>query len=246
MSDIELKHWTGKQLIYFSEYIHSPTRYGWSLLALHNTIWGMKMFDMLKLKWSHLLDEDLKPKQWMEYEKNDSVRPIESSTIILRSLRRIIDMDIDIKLDEPIYVNHKGKLLNTSTLNREFNSLVEEFKKVVTDKTGLPWNLKPIKTNTFQIAWALDMLEEFDCHKSIFGIVSRHMKHNSIADTVKLLGVEPREEDEVFLLFNNHSFREALDFQNMDSEKIKEVFYNIPRHGIGLHEEGPHISGLPI
>ncbi len=245
MSEVKLKHWTGKQLIYFSEFIWSPDNYGWSLLALHSTSWGMKMFDMLKLKWKDILNEDMSLKEWMDYPKNKKSRPILTNTAITRSINKVIDLGGTIKLDEPIYVNHKDKPLSTSTLNREFNNLVKGFKREIDRTTNRTWNLKPIKSNTFEIAWALDQLNEFDFDSRMFGIVSRHMGHNSIADTIKLLEVEPREDDELFFVFNGHSFRKPLDFKEMEHDEIAEKFYSIPPSGTELWGQ-EHTGGYPL
>lgn len=245
MSEIKLKHWTGKQLIYFGEFIWSEKNWGWAMLIIHSTIWGMKMHDMLKLRWRVLLNEDYTLRKNLDYSKLKETRGIDNNELIQSSIRRVLDLGVSINLDKPIYVNSKGRPLTTSTLNRELNGFVKEFRNKIDKSTRLTWNLKSIKTNTFQIAWALDVLNMYDFQQRAFGAVSRYMNHKCIADTIELLEVEPMDDDEIWLNFNDHSYRKALDFEKMDSKEISNEFYSIPLSGRSQWED-EHVADHPI
>jgi hypothetical protein len=131
-------------------------------------------------------------------EKKEDKQVIELSSFIQRYTREVYQNNFNNHsrdADSPIYINVKtGKVLTTSSLNRELNKLYEQYKLEIYSLTYLEIRFRELKTNTFEIAWGRDMVKKYNYTKKIFIAVSKYMGHRTVNDTVKLFEIEPKEE----------------------------------------------------
>ncbi|MBF4518720.1 hypothetical protein IRZ71_20380 [Flavobacterium sp. ANB] len=195
MSDNQ-KHWSSKMLVLFGTWLWKHEEYGHALLCIHGAQWGLKIGTLLSITWDdvvHYEDGMAKHELWL-YKKDESVqRPI---NVEMNQLFEKAYAQLPIEnFEDSVYMNYKtGKPLTSSTLNRELQRLSERFLAEIKEKTSFDFNFKPLKTNAFEIAWALDMVKKYHYSKQVFSALSSHMGHRTIGDTIKLLEVEPTDK----------------------------------------------------
>jgi len=219
---IELKHWTSELLTLFGVWLWDKKEYGHALLCIHGPQWGYKVSHQLKITWYDVLNsEDYEVLYELMYpDKFVMHRPIdEMAREYIEKAYQVVKFE---NWEDSIYVNAKtGKPLTTSSLNRELQRFAKQFLKELEEKSGQEIHLKPIKSNAFQIAWALKTLERYHYSKRCFVEISKFMGHRTLKDTTKLLGVEPFDS----ILYDFHGVfvegdmtKETLD----DKQKLEK------------------------
>ena len=197
MSDNQ-KHWSSKALVLLGMWLWKQEEFGHALLCMHAPQWGLKIGTQLSICWDdvvHYEEGNCKPELWL-YRKEESIlRPININMInMIESAYAKLPI---VNFEDSLYMNYKtGKPLSSSTLNRELQRFGEKFLAEIKEKTGFELNYKPLKTNAFEIAWALDMVKKYHNSKQVFSALSTHMGHRTIKDTIKLLEVEPTDKIE--------------------------------------------------
>ena len=200
--------WSTKDVVMFGMWLVNKGDYGYGLLCIHGACLGIKVGSLLKLTWYDFINdngerfphhEDNFPSRdvlIIKNERKDEERVVELSSFIQRYTRQVYANEFNmIAINAHIYINIKtGKVLTTSSLNRELNKLYEQFRLEVYSKTYLDLKFREIRTNTFEIAWGRDMITKYNCTKKVFIAVSKYMGHRSVNDTIKLLELEPNEE----------------------------------------------------
>lgn len=188
------KHWSSKALVLFGMWLWEQGEYGHALLCIHAPQWGLKIGTQLKITWHDVVaTDDGGESRGIFYVDGASsdiyINPYISDTLVEAYAKLPIKYT-----DDSIYMNYKtGKPLTTSTLNRELQRLSEKFIAFIEADTDIKLNFKPLKSNAFEIAWALDMLKKYHHSRQVFSAVSNHMGHRTIKDTIQLLEVEPNE-----------------------------------------------------
>lgn len=194
MSDNQ-KHWSSKMIVLFGTWLWKHGEYGHALLCIHGAQWGLKIGTLLSITWDDVISDDegfCKYELWLHRKDESILRPI--SLDLNQNIQKAYAKLPIVNFEDSLYMNYKtGKPLTSSTLNRELQRFSEKFLAEIKEKTVFNFNFKPLKTNAFEIAWALDMVKKYHYSKQVFTALSSHMGHKSIKDTIKLLEVEPTE-----------------------------------------------------
>ncbi|MEL4456944.1 hypothetical protein [Lutimonas vermicola] len=189
------KHWTTELLTLFGMWLWEEEEYGHALLCIHGPQWGYKIGQQLKLSWEDVFNDDWGEfKHELELEDNSEiVRPITGKA--LEYLEKAFKMLKERNEGDSIYLNYRtGKPLTTSTLNRELKKHSDQFLYELTEKLGYEIKLKPLKSNAFQIAWVLKMLDRYRYSKKCMIEMSKFMGHRTLKDTIELIEIEPMEK----------------------------------------------------
>lgn len=188
-------HWNSKALILLGMWLWEQGEYGHALLCMHGPHFGIKIGTQLKIRWYDVFntdDTDYTLDSFYIPGKDEAIREINywvSDNII--TAYRTLPIEY---IDDSMYMNYKtGKPLTSSTLNRELQRFSEKFLDDIKVKTGIKLNFKPLKTNAFEIAWALDMVKKYNYSKLVFSAVSKTMGHRTVKDTIELLEVAPTD-----------------------------------------------------
>lgn len=230
-----LKHWNSKALILLGTWLWEKGEYGHALLCMHAPHWGFKIGTQLSVCWDDVISQEDR-KCYAELnlpDKNLYGRPI-NIYLVPNIEKAFHELDI-VSMDDSIYMNYKtGKPLTSSTLNRELLRFSEKFLKEIKETTGIDFGFKPLKTNAFEIAWALDMVNKYHRTQAVFKLVSTAMGHRTVKDTIELLEVEP-------IAIAEPEYNLIKGIQGMDSTEIlkdkKELFNYIFRTIIHENEE---------
>jgi hypothetical protein len=234
----QLKHWNSKALILLGTWLWENDEYGHALLCMHAPHWGFKIGTQLKVSWDDVIssDDNLCYLELNLPDKNIHPRPI--NIYLKQSIETAFNELLIDSMEDSLYMNYKtGKPLTSSTLNRELQKFSEKFLKEMKDKTGIDLNFKPLKTNAFEIAWALDMVNKYNRTPAVFKLVSSFMGHRTVKDTIDLLEVEPIiiTSPEFNLIKGIHGMNDTEILRN-DEELFTYVFRDI------VHEGAEYIS----
>ena len=242
--------WSTENLVMFGMWLVEKGEYGYGLLCIHGSCLGIKIGSLLKLTLYDFIDDNgerfpnendnfpSKNELIITNEKKDAKRIIELSSFIQRYTRQVYANQFDYytcDVDAHIYINVKtGKLLSTSSLNRELNKLYEQFKLEVYSLTFLDLKFRELKTNTFEIAWGRDMVQKYNCTKKVFIAVSKYMGHRTVNDTIKLFELQSNENIKIsYDMFNPINLNELGDLFN---SKFKLGLYLL-NNNLGLATE---------
>ena len=214
------KHWNSTALVLLGRWLWEQGEYGHGLLCMHAPFWGLKIGTQLKVSWDDVMDTEdgLCRGEVIIADKDIASRPL-SVYLIDTILEAYAKLPVS-NTDDTMYMNYKtGKPLTSSTLNRELQRLSEKFLEYIKAETNLELNYKPLKTNAFEIAWALDMVAKYHYSKQVFSAVSDHMGHRTIKDTIQLLEVEPNET----IIFDFDNVKGISKVMNSEIFKSKEA-----------------------
>lgn len=227
-------HWNSKALILLGMWLWEQGEYGHALLCMHGPHWGIKIGTQLKISWHDVINSDddgFTNKYFYIPGKDEAIREI-CDSICDNILTAYHTLPID-HVDNSMYMNYKtGNPLTSSTLNRELQKFSENFLEDIKVKTGIALKFKPLKTNAFEIAWALDMVYKYSYSKQVFSAVSKTMGHRTLKDTIELLEVSPIENIEISydLIKNIPSMIGSGIFD--DEEKLKKFVSREVRYGL--------------
>ena len=237
--------WSTEYLVLFGKWLtEKKNEHGYGLLCIHASCLGLKVSNMLDLTWSDFIEEyqyETKNELVIKNLKNNSRQILPLSAFIQRYTEWAYKNDYWDKnrtLDSKIYVNLKtGKVLTTSTLNRELNRYYDMFKTEILDRTDTSLCLEPLKTSTFQTCWGRDMVKKYNYSKKTFILVSKYMGHRTVNDTIKILKREPNDDIKIcYDLFNPTIENEAQLTDFLDNDK-KILSYLLSNNIVTLTEE---------
>lgn len=224
------KHWNTTALVLLGQWLWEQGEYGHGLLCMHAPQWAFKIGTQLKVCWADVVNEEGECYVELNLPK-EHARQI--SYKIKESIEHAYHMLPVVNAEDSLYMNYStGKPLTSSTLNRELQRLSQKFLDYIKAKTEIELNYKPLKTNAFEIAWALDMVKKYHYSKQVFSAVSDHMGHRTIKDTIQLLEVEPNEN----IVFDFDNVKAIPDFMDTtifeDENELKEfVFTEVVHDG---------------
>lgn len=223
------KHWDSKTLVIFGMWLWENGEYGHALLCMHAPQWAVKIGVILKFRWSSFIPE-LKHSTENKLEQKGHDRGRLNPLVIESLLQAYKTLKIN-DMNDLIYLNYKtGKPLTSSTLNRELQRLSEKFILDIKEKTGVELDFKPIKTNAFEIAWALDMVKKYNYSKQVFIAVSSYMGHRTVKDTIELLERHPIENID-FEFDNIKGIPSLMDTQIFNHpDQLKELLTKDYKH----------------
>ena len=205
--------WTTELLNLFGLWLIDRGEIGYGLLSIHGSTLGIKIGDMLDIRWGDFIGDDGECTDLLTFE----TKKVNKNSFDYRELSeyvREITSEVFSTLptkDTPynyVYTKKNSEQnLSTSTLNRELQGfqkicIVEIFQLV-----GQRLELKPLKTNAFEIAWARDLVLSYKLSKKAFIEVSKFMGHRTVKETVSLLELEPN--DDIQFVFNYYNPSEA-------------------------------------
>lgn len=222
--------WTSENLVMFGMWLVDKGEHGYGLLCVHGSCIGLKIGTLLKLKWEDFIYEiNEQSKYTLEIfdEKKSKNQSYPLSDFIMRYTEWAYKNNFNDEsrtIESLIYINCKtGKLLTTSSLNRELNKFYQEFRQEVYSKIYLDLKLRELKTNSFEIAWARDFVTKYNCTKKAFIIVSKYMGHRTVNDTINLLEIEPNDSISISFDLFNPTVKTELEIQELftNTEKFK-------------------------
>jgi hypothetical protein len=236
--DTQPKNWTSKALVFFGMWLWKEKEYGHALLCMQAPQWGLKIGTQLNITWDDVINTEnglCKPELWIK----DKETPHRKINQFIGQLLEMAYYELPIKnIEDSIYMNYRtGKPLTSSTLNRELQAHAKQFEYEIEKQTGFKLNYKPLKTNAFEIAWAMDMVKKYNYTKQVFIAVSNFMGHRTLKDTIQLLELEPIEKIE-FDFDNVSDIREFVDFStfNFKEDLKKYLSYQGYIDGFGYYQ----------
>lgn len=215
------KHWSSELIIIFGMWLWERKFYGHGLLCIHGPIWGYKIGRQLKLSWDDFsyVSGKIMPILELPYE-GEHKRAV--SGVVMKYLELAKELHKG-SITDRIYVNSKtGKPLTTSTLNRELQTLSAQFIGEHIRKHGVSLKLKPLKSNAFEIAWALKNVERYNYSKKSFIEVSKFMGHRTLKDTIRLLEAEPN--DNIYFDFSGSSYITKIDSSILNDDTMLKYY----------------------
>ena len=229
----EPKNWNSKALYLLGMWLWKQKEYGHALLCFHGSQWGLKIGTLLSITWEDVINmEDGTCKHELWLPKNEVTLRSLGYYSIRKNIETAYSMLPIKNIEDSIYMNYKtGKPLTSSTLNRELQRFSQKFTEEMKEKTGLTLNFKPLKTNAFEIAWALDIVKSYNYSKQVFIALSYFMGHRTVKDTIELLGVEPIEKIEFCF-----DYLEGMpDLGDFDKINLKEDLYKYVQSNFLFH-----------
>jgi len=198
--EIKKQVWTSDILILMGAWLWGKKEYGHALLCFHGSSLGMKVGAQLGITWEDYIDGYKQMRYVLTYD--DGKVSKRQLGIYFQDITLEAFKELKIKDRKSfVYTNaNTGKVLSTSTLNRELVKFSEEFLKYVFEHTTYYLPMRELKSNAFEIAWGVDMVKKYMLTKKVFMAVSKHMGHRTMHDTYELLGLMPN--DEIVLQFN--------------------------------------------
>jgi hypothetical protein len=226
--------WSTENLVMFGMWLVNKGDHGYGLLCIHGSCLGLKIGTLLKLTWEDFIEFNGQVKGNLEIydEKKSKGQTINLSNFVMRYTEWAYANDFHDEnrtIESPIYINCKtGKLLTTSSLNRELNKLYQEFRLEVYSQTYLDIKLRELKTNSFEIAWARDMVVKYNCTKKVFITISKYMGHRTVNDTIKLLEIEPNDDIKISFDLFDPSLKTEKEMNEifLDKEKFKDYLFS--------------------
>ena len=212
MKNKKIKHWTTKSLVLYGKYLCDNNEYGYGLLCMQGAYWGLKISTQLGLKWKDFINSDGTSKKMLEIRGDALKRPIYTT---LQKLNLIVYREHGCPpLNEYVYVLKRSKkVIDTSNLNKDLQRHAKRFEEFLYGNYKIKIDWVPIKSNAFQIAWALDMVKVNSYSKASFKIVGKILGQPTISKTAQLLGVSPK--DDVIIRFDLLDFEIKNDFEKV-------------------------------
>ena len=186
------KNWNTKDILKFANWLWEEKQYGFSLLAIHGVFLGLKTGTQLGLKWEDFIDEKGNPKLQLDLKGKEQNREISP---LCAELNFNLFNELKPKKDDFIYVNFKTKkIIEATNLSKNLQRYAEAY---LIENSIKIYDYCPIKGNSFQIAWARDILEFNNYSKRAFTDLTEFLGKKSIKELIEFVGVSPKEESTI-------------------------------------------------
>ena len=187
-----LKNWNTKDILKFANWLWEEKQYGFSLLAIHGVILGLKTGTQLGLKWGDFIDEKGKPKLQLDLKGKEQNREISP---LCAQLNYALYNELKPKKEDYIYINFKTKkIIEGTNLSKNLQRYAEAY---LIDNNLNVYDYYPIKGNSFQVAWALDIIKYNNYSKKAFADLTEFLGKKSIKELIEFVGVSPIEESTI-------------------------------------------------
>lgn len=219
--------WDANGLIFLGYWALRKKQFGHGLLILHATALGCKVGSLLHLKWKDFKVEEYEEQKaegiFIELNNKEKIKiNYELMWGCNGVFERVKKYYPEITREDYIYTNSAtGKVLTTSTLKRELQTLYKKTKEEIKELIGAILLYRDIETNVFEIAWARKVVEHYRYLKPAFITVSKRMGHRTLKDTMSLLECEYVEDidldirfyDKSHIVWSQHYFDEELELK---------------------------------
>lgn len=211
--------WDVENFHLFGAWLISKNIIGHGLLCIIGPAFGFKIGELLTLTWNHLIDYRGSPYGETYVPGNERKR---------RRINNFVSHYISIGYDKWRGIREynpselvftytvSGLPLSTSNLNKELKRYFEQFKSEMEEKYSQIADFRQPKTSSFEIAWARNLVKQYNYTKKSFSTVSKELGHPSVQYTVKLLEIEPND------IININ----CADY-NPDLQMIEEIDYKL-------------------
>ena len=206
--------WDTKGLTFLGYWALKKHQFGHGLLIFHATAFGAKVGNLIHIKWDVFKKEITKDYVFFDYNDIEiETSNGEKLTFGFHLIKQyefvfnaIIKQNPNFSYDDFIYTNSKtGKVLTTSTLKRELQTLYKKTKVEIKDLTGYELVYREIETNAFEIAWGREIVNYYRFAKQAFIKVSKRMGHRTLKDTIALLEFDIMEDIDLKINFYDTS-----------------------------------------
>lgn len=151
--------------------------------------------DLLSLKWNDVLEEDMsfKRKTWVTEEKTDKTREVRLNSTCIEALTAYKDSLRSIDMDEYIFPSRKVNKDGEKKLD------VKALHKIIKD-TCKELNIKGnFGTHTLRKTGAYHIYtDNIATNPAILAYVQKILNHSSQATTLRYIGIEAEEIDDIF------------------------------------------------
>jgi hypothetical protein len=220
--------WDTRGLVFLGYWALRKHQYGHGLLIFHATAFGVKVGNILHLKWGIFKKETVG--EYVEfYRKEIEIVAGNGERLVLDGFiikqceivfNRIKKDNPDLSDDDFIYTNSStGKVLTTSTLRRELQALHKKMRDEIFDLIKCQILYREIETNAFELAWAREIVHYYRYTKQAFIKVSKRLGHRTLKDTIELLEMDVM--DDVELKFDFYSATEYPRLASILDEAIE-------------------------
>jgi hypothetical protein len=222
--------WDTKGLTFLGFWALKKHQYGHGLLIFHATAFGAKVGNLLHIKWDVFKKEVTKDYVFFDYEDIEiETSNGEKLTFGFHLIKQcefvfnhIIKQNPNFSYDDFMYTNSKtGKVITTSTLKRELQTLYKKTKEEIIELTGYELIYREIETNAFEIAWGREVVNYYRFAKQAFIKVSKRMGHRTLKDTIALLEFDIMEDIDLKL-----DFYSSTTFNPLGSLLEKELDFD--------------------
>ena len=214
-NDSPVDLWDTNGLTFLAYWALRKRQYGHSLLIFHATAFGAKPGNLLHLRWNIFKKELVDG--YVTFDKNEFETEAGNGEKLLFELdlithcefvfNVIIRQNPKYSFDDYMYTNSKtGKVLTTSTLRRELQTLYKKTKEDIKELYGCELLYREMETNAFEIAWAREIVRYYRFTKQAFIKVSKRMGHRTLNDTIALLGFDMMEDIDLKIKFYDANF----------------------------------------
>jgi hypothetical protein len=181
---IENRNWTSQEILKFAEWLWENDQRSYSILAMHGVCWGIKIGNLLEMKWSDII-ENGRSKTELTFDKE-----VIKVSLFCQKLNETLYKELRPEINSKIHINKTGKVIDTSNLSKNLQRLSEKYSKDCgVDLIGL----NPLIGSSFQIAWLIDMLEFNHFSKNAFSDLAKHVKKKTVKDLEDYVGMKPMD-----------------------------------------------------
>ena len=178
------RNWTSEEILKFAEWLWENNQRSYSILAMHGVCWGIKIGNLLEMKWSDII-ENGKAKTELIFDKE-----VIKVSSFCQQLNETLYKELRPEINSKIHINKTGKVIDTSNLSKNLQRLSEKYsKEFEIELVGL----NPLIGSSFQIAWIIDMLEFNHFSKNAFSDLAKHLKKKTMKDLEEYIGIKPKE-----------------------------------------------------
>lgn len=227
MKSINDRHiWTSQILINIGLDLWIEKKHGHAILLIIGSQLGLRIGDLLDLKWKDLIDfKNGRRLGKLELKKDDFERPLNDH--LVGFIETVAD-SLKVEKDDFVFQNYKtGNQFTTASLNRDLRNITNKIHAdfyddldgvTVNDSPIVELNKSfletPIKTKDIELGWARDeVIARGQTHQS-FVWMSKFLNHKNTKYTIEQLGLEVMDDAPRF----NHqwlhpvvqNFREAI------------------------------------
>jgi hypothetical protein len=178
------RNWNSKEILKFAEWLWDNNQTSYSILAIHGVCWGVKIGNLLEMKWSDIIENGISKTEIIIDKEIIKVSPF------CQQLNETLFQEFKADINNKIHINKTGKIIDTSNLSKNLQRLSEKYSKECEIELQ---DLKPLIGSSFQIAWIIDMLEYNHFSKNAFSDLAKHLKKKTVKDLEEYIGLTPKE-----------------------------------------------------